>query len=98
MQDPTSIPKLSLSQNLGLPEASLLPPSSAYRSLMLTLPLSLPLQTSNSIEITGRSSAVHTFLQKAPGVGVNSHPCKFQHTTQVLSLPALGPCSHRDWT
>lgn len=42
-------------------------------SLMLSLPLRLYLQTSNSIEITGRASAVHTFLQKAPGVGVGIH-------------------------
>lgn len=52
---------------------------------MLSLPLSLHLQTSNSIEITGRSSAVHTFLQKAPGVGVSNHPCTLAAYTQVCA-------------
>lgn len=37
----------------------------------------LSLQTSNPIEVTGRASAVHTLLQKAPGVGatVPDPPC-----------------------
>lgn len=40
MQGPTSMPKHSLLQKSGLPEAScLLPPSSAYWSLMLSLPV-----------------------------------------------------------
>lgn len=35
----------------------------------------LSLQTSNPIEVTGRASAVHTLLQKAPGVGGRTaHP------------------------
>lgn len=32
-------------------------------------PVSLSPQTSNPLEVTGRASAVHTLLQKAPGVG-----------------------------
>lgn len=86
MHRPTSRPSHSPAPtHRGL----LLPPSSAYGLLMLCLPLSLYLQTSNSIEITGRASAVHTFLQKAPGVGASSYPCSRQHVLGYCLQPRV---------
>lgn len=51
-------------QGAGPPGVLCLGPGSAARSYPV-----LSLQTSNPIEVTGRASAVHTLLQKAPGVG-----------------------------
>lgn len=71
-------------QGAGPPGVLCLGPGSAA----LSYPV-LSLQTSNPIEVTGRASAVHTLLQKAPGVGgLPAHP----------SLPGVTqPAPHGGW-
>ena len=54
-----------------VPGGGLMPPGhGACKVVSCGVPLSP--QTSNPLELTGRASAVHTLLQKAPGVGGSS--------------------------
>uniref|UniRef100_A0A8C6DP66 Fibrosin like 1 n=1 Tax=Moschus moschiferus TaxID=68415 RepID=A0A8C6DP66_MOSMO len=56
----------------GPPPPPLPPPAAPPACKVVSCGVPLSPQTSNPLELTGRASAVHTLLQKAPGVGGSS--------------------------